>query len=246
MEINPEKLKRAKKVVQAGSVELAQLEESMAMNEKLDLLLAKEMTFPEQEPFPEIPEFPSEISVSNLPEVQKVEVLNFPKQDAPIVNIEAPKAPIVNVEAPIVEINNKEVVAELKNITEILSQEEGIEKTEIVDAKGEIVDFQKLFNSLSERISNIRIMGGGGSFPTQSQNDLSSLAANYSSRVDTISTSGILYVGSASVGSSESSSVWQISKVDTTGTPTDIKVTWANGNTSFNNAWVDRLTITYS
>lgn len=73
--------KRAQKVIDAGTVPLAQLEETMAMNEKLDALLAKEISFPEQEAFPEFPEapeFPSELSINNLPEVQKVEITNLP------------------------------------------------------------------------------------------------------------------------------------------------------------------------
>lgn len=84
------KLKRARKVVDNGTgpfaVPLAQLTESIITNDKLDALLNKD--FPEEiEIFLEgvesvkgekgdPSEYPQEISVSNLPEVQKVEVVN--------------------------------------------------------------------------------------------------------------------------------------------------------------------------
>lgn len=75
---------RARKVVDNGvgphAIPLAQLTESILLNEKLDKLLAKEA--PEMPEYPEIeiPEFPSEITVANLPEVQKVEITNLPEE----------------------------------------------------------------------------------------------------------------------------------------------------------------------
>lgn len=77
------KVARIKKVLEHGdgphAIPLAQLTESILLNEKLDQLLAKEA--PEMPEYPEIeiPEFPSEITVANLPEVQKVEITNLPK-----------------------------------------------------------------------------------------------------------------------------------------------------------------------
>lgn len=75
---------RARKVVDNGvgphAIPLAQLTESILLNEKLDQLLSKEA--PEMPEYPEIeiPEFPSEITVANLPEVQKVEITNLPNE----------------------------------------------------------------------------------------------------------------------------------------------------------------------
>ena len=75
---------RARKVVDNGvgphAIPLAQLTESILLNEKLDQLLAKEA--PEMPEYPEIeiPEYPSEITVSNLPEIQKVEITNLPEE----------------------------------------------------------------------------------------------------------------------------------------------------------------------
>ena len=64
--------KRAKKVVDAGmNISLANLSEQIETNDKLSELLSKEVI---------IPEFPTEISVSNLPETQKVEITNLPEE----------------------------------------------------------------------------------------------------------------------------------------------------------------------
>lgn len=166
--------KRAKKVVEAGmNIPLASLTESIHTNDKLEALLAKD--FPEEIEISlagveyikgekgDTSEYPQEVSIKNLPEIQKVEVLNFPEQKAPIVNVDAPKinlpAPIVNVDAPIVELNQDEVVAELKNISNILSKEESgeIETTKIVDSEGNPVDFKDLFKNIKV-VSNF---GGG-------------------------------------------------------------------------------------
>lgn len=54
---------------------------------------------------------------------------------------------------------------------------------------------------------------------------------------------GITYVGKATVGSADGSAVWQIQKIDeTSGTV----ITWANGNTSFNNIWSNRTALSYA
>lgn len=249
--------KRAKKVVDAGmNIQLAELTEAIVANDKLDALLAKEIEIPSIPDEIEITlegveyikgekgdasEYPQEISISNLPEIQKVEVLNFPEQKAPIVNYSPQE---VNVE-----MNNDEVVAELKNISEILSQEEveTIEKTEIVDEKGETVNFKKLFDVLSERIANIRVGTGGGWGGGLSTNDstaLQNLGGKFATRIDDVSTSGVTYIGKANVGATNAQAVWQIQKVDETGTPTTAVITWA-GSANFNQVWNDRLTLTY-
>lgn len=48
--------KTAKSIVDHGSVPMATLKESIMLKDKVDELLAKEIEFPEVEPFPEIPE----------------------------------------------------------------------------------------------------------------------------------------------------------------------------------------------
>ena len=70
--------KAAQSVVEHGSVSLATLKESIVIKDKIDELLSKEIEMPEIE-YPEMPEYPTEMVVSNLPEVQKVEIINLPE-----------------------------------------------------------------------------------------------------------------------------------------------------------------------
>lgn len=245
--------KTAQSIVDHGGIPLATIKETILLKDKVDSLLSKEIEFPEPEPFPEIPEFPSEITVSNLPEIQKVEVLNFPEQKAPIVNVEAPKvtvpAPIVNVDSPIVEVHQEEVVAELQNIAGILSKEE-TDKTEIVDEEGNPVDFNKLFDKLGNKIGNIKVVGGGGGGGLNQDQLRATLlttqSLNYATQVDDVSTTSVTYIGKAGIGSSASSPMWQIQKIDESGSPITAVITWADGNANFDNVWTNRTSLTYN
>lgn len=60
-------------------------------------------------------------------------------------------------------------------------------------------------------------------------------------RMDT--SGAITYVGKAAIGSSSASALWQIKKIDeTSGTV----ITWADGNSNFDNIWDNRASLTYS
>lgn len=106
---------------------------------------------------------------------------------------------------------------------------------------------------------NVDRAGGGGGNPsvmletkngeilnpaTEEKQDV--LIGNYAILLDDISTSGVTYVGKAIIGSSQASAVWQIRKLDESGTPTTLSITWADGNSNFDNVWSDRLTESYS
>ena len=54
--------------------------------------------------------------------------------------------------------------------------------------------------------------------------------------------STVAYVGLAPIGSSPSSPVWQIRKLDYT---LGVDIKWADGNQSFDNVWDDRTFLTY-
>lgn len=62
-------------------------------------------------------------------------------------------------------------------------------------------------------------------------------------RVDEVS-STLTYVGMAPVAASESAAVWSIQKLENVGTV--LKITWADGNTMFDNIWADRASLSYS
>ena len=63
-------------------------------------------------------------------------------------------------------------------------------------------------------------------------------------RVDEVSTS-LSYVGTALPGSLTSAAVWRIFKLASTAGASPI-ITWADGNTDFDNSWDLRASLTYS
>ena len=52
------------------------------------------------------------------------------------------------------------------------------------------------------------------------------------------------YLGYADAGSLTSASVWAIKKIIEISN--DVSITWADGNTNFDNIWDNRLTLTYA
>ena len=61
-------------------------------------------------------------------------------------------------------------------------------------------------------------------------------------QVDSVGTT--TYLGYADAGSLTSASVWAIKKIDEI--TNDVSITWADGNTNFDNIWDNRLTLTYA
>ena len=58
---------------------------------------------------------------------------------------------------------------------------------------------------------------------------------------------GITYVGKAVPGSATSSAVWQIKKIDESGTGgIELVILWADGNKNYDNIFDDRTTLNYS
>lgn len=72
------------------------------------------------------------------------------------------------------------------------------------------------------------------------------LAGLLATKLDDVSTSNITYAGKAAIGSSGASAVWRIMKIDESGTPTTLSITWADGNSNFDNVWDNRTSLTYS
>lgn len=61
-------------------------------------------------------------------------------------------------------------------------------------------------------------------------------------KVDSVD-ANISYTGKALPGALQSNSVWQIKKIDET---SGVEITWADGNTDFDNVWNNRESLTYS
>lgn len=151
--------KRAQKVVDAGmNIPLAQLTENILTNDKLDELIAKES--------PEIPEYPTEIAVNNLPEVQKVEVVNSggdfanllfkslkgEKGESYLLTTEDKEEIAKQVVVPVVE----KVVEKFETIKEIPIVTNEIKEVAIHETAEEIVD---KINTLEEEIKQSAVEG---------------------------------------------------------------------------------------
>lgn len=53
-----------------------------------------------------------------------------------------------------------------------------------------------------------------------------------------------LYIGVSQIGGDEAATVWQIRRMDTSGTVSRIK--WADGDQNFDNIWNNRTALTYT
>lgn len=54
----------------------------------------------------------------------------------------------------------------------------------------------------------------------------------------------VTYVGEANPGTATATAEWRIQKIDTSANPISVK--WADGNTSFDNVWDNRASLSYS
>lgn len=156
-----DKLEQAKKLaVFAKNPELAQYLEVQNLSNKLDIAIESLQNLADKEP-PEtapFPDFPEQKEVI-FPDIQKVEVSNFPKTEAPIIKISPPK----------VEVNVPDVIVPEIIVPEIDTK--GIEQA-IKDSKLEIpLDEERVAVKLSEEDlkkigeatgKNVKVFGGGG------------------------------------------------------------------------------------
>lgn len=58
-------------------------------------------------------------------------------------------------------------------------------------------------------------------------------------------TGSITYVGYAVIGSATSSASWKIKRLDESGSP-ELIITWADGNSNYDNIWDNRASLSYS
>lgn len=71
-----------------------------------------------------------------------------------------------------------------------------------------------------------------------------SAASVYAIRTDESSTANTLYAGFADAGTATSAASWRVFRmVDTSG---DLVIQYADGNTSFDNVWDNRVSLSYS
>lgn len=75
---------------------------------------------------------------------------------------------------------------------------------------------------------------------------LKALVPQYSTEMDYDANGNVIYYGIAEPGSATSASAWQIRRLDYDGIGNLDDMLFANGLRTFNQAWVNRLSLTYS
>jgi hypothetical protein len=125
-----------------------------------------------------------------------------------------------------------------------------IESNQLPDGHNVTVDNASLvvtgtFWQATQPVSAATLPLPAGAATEAKQDDIISALDNptYKTQLDDTSTANVTYIGKALPGSATSASVWQVSKMDET---TGLVITFKNGSASFNTAWDDRLTGSYS
>lgn len=79
--------------------------------------------------------------------------------------------------------------------------------------------------------------------PTSASSSASS-SSRYAIQIDEDTSTNVTYIGWALPGSSTSSAIWRITKINDASSP-DMTMTWADSDDNFDNVWVNRTSLTY-
>lgn len=104
-------------------------------------------------------------------------------------------------------------------------------------------------NLTNSPVSSIALTAGEGILLEQDGDNYTITAEEampYAVRIDQAADGVTYYTGQAPIGSATSSAVWRIKKTLLSDTSDDVVVTWADGDSLFNNIWDNRLSLTYS
>lgn len=168
----------------------------------------------------------------------------------PVVNVPETQ---VNVEAPDLKPIEKSIA---KSSTEVVKAVEGIKLPEF--NTDPVEKLLKKSNTLLKEIADKPVGGGGGGGRATPYEDNDGIPAfglvnpdrslatgskPQAVRIDDTTTANTTYIGKALIGSTTAAEVWQIAKLDTS---SGLIKTWADGDASFNNAWDNRASLTYS
>lgn len=200
------------------------------------------------------------VEVSNLSELAEYfNKLANDIKDSLNVNVEAPTvnvpSPIVNVPAPIV--NTSQVSIDISPILDELDRQLNKIRTNSVsrplavrltDGQEWIKELKKQTAQTTQYLSDVSYSKNatGQTINPATEESLSQLAGKFAIQIDDVTTTSVTYVGKASIGSVAASAVWQIMKIDESGTPITTVITYADGDSNFDNVWSNRASLTYS
>lgn len=198
--------------------------------------------------FPELPEGVEEVTVKNQIDLKPLEkAIKGLKLEAPKVDVAAPN---VQVDAPDLKPLQDSLLDVVKSI-----KAQKYPETDLTKVEKKLDEANKHLKEIVKKPVGGSGGGGGGSSYSDDtgkqvraeltpDGSVPVAAKPLTSRVDTTSTAGMIYIGKAAIGSSESSAVWQISRINTNSIAADKR--WADGNADFNNVWTNRGSLSYS
>ena len=140
-----------------GNEFLTQLEATLELSDKLDAVVEAVKSIPETV-IPEtlIPDYPSEMVISNLPDVQKVEITNHQEKDDT-----AQLAILEKINSELKNIGQKEIdLSELQaTLDAILASSSKVEQKEVkqIDTKPELNAIREVLNTLNDNVVSIDI-----------------------------------------------------------------------------------------
>ena len=187
---------------------------------------------------------------SNLVEAVKAVEKVVKEQDLvvhpPVVNVPETNVHVDPPDLKPLQSSIKDVVTAIKKIVipEYKTDNKAVEKL--------LKDSNKLLKDILDKPVSSGGGGGGRATPYQDSNGIPAfvtinggaiptISPNLNTIVDT-STSPVIYVGKAPIGSTTSGEVWQIAKLDTS---SGLIKTWA-GNAGFTQIWDNRVGLTYN
>ncbi len=141
-----------------GNEFLTQLEATLELSDKLDSVVEAVKSIPETV-IPEtfIPDYPSEMVISNLPDVQKVELVNPPKEKDDTAQL----AILEKINSELKNIGQKEIdLSELQaTLDAILASSSKVEQKEVkqIDTKPELNAIREVLNTLNDNVVSIDI-----------------------------------------------------------------------------------------
>lgn len=220
-------LERLEKTSQLSTKELAKALKPIETDLNPLIKAVKDIKIPETK----IPAPLEAITVKNLDELKKplAELAKKLKIELPAIHIpEYPKN---------VTVGNLEAVEAL--LAEISTKTEQLRQVEYPQ-----VDLEPLVKAQKEvknAIESIRFPIPTLSVPKTGNDHVATEEISFATKITTVG--DITYIANAIAGSAESAAVWQAKKIDAT---TGVVITWADGDTNFNNVATDLTALSYS
>ncbi len=235
-----QKITKIRKLAQLGTMpDLVLFNQTEELKAQVDAVKATVDQLPK-----EIPPFPEQKDVV-FPDVQKVEITNFP-DTVPVVNVNVPDVIVPEIKAPDITIPN--VIVPPVDTTGIEQAIKNIHFPAFPDLpyNGERIavalsdrQISQLVDGFNKQVK-VSVSGGsasGGAKIIEAINNISPPSYDILSA----SAGGYDYLGKAPPGTDPTAAEWQIARFDENGSKS-----YADGNTAFDKLWAAKATYTYT